>query len=338
MNTINVGVIGAGRIGRLHAENLVKLIPAANVVALADVMLNDDIEQWAKGLGIPKVCKDADEIMNDPSIQAVVICSSTNTHVDLIVKAAAAGKDIFCEKPIDVSVARVHEALDAVEKAGVKLQIGFCRRYDHNFKAVHDAVASGKLGKPHIIKITTRDAAPPPFEYAKTSGGLYMDMMIHDFDMARFLSGSEVVEVSAFGNAMMDPKLNEIDDVDIATVMLKMENGALVAIDNTRKSSFGYDLRAEVQCENGCVQSFNDFENTAHILTMDGVRTDRPVWFFLERFQEAYLQELKEFIDDLLNDRTPVCGAADGLMSVLIAKAAKKSLDEGRTVKLSEVE
>lgn len=338
MEKVNVGVIGAGRIGRLHTENLVRLIADSHVSAVADVMMNEEMRHWAEDLGIPKVTADASEIMNDPSIDAVVICSSTPTHVDLMMEAAKAGKDIFCEKPIDVDITRVHEAIDAVEQAGVKLQIGFVRRFDHNHKSVHDTVASGKLGRPHIVKITTRDAAPPPFEYAKVSGGLYMDMMIHDFDMARFLSGSEVAEVSAYGHAMMNPKLSEIDDVDIATVMLKMENGVLCVIDNTRKSSFGYDQRSEVQCENGCVQVYNDFANTAHVLTMDGVSTERPLWFFIERFQQAYMEELRQFVEDVKNDRAPSVGAKDGLVSVLIAKAAKKSLDECRSVKLSEVE
>ena len=337
MERLKVGVIGAGRIGRLHAENIVRRIPEAELVALADVMMNDEMEQWAKGIGIPYVYQDADQIINDPAIQAIFICSSTNTHVDLMVKAAKAGKDIFCEKPIDVDITRVHEALDAVKAAGVKLQIGFVRRFDHNHKAVHDVVASGELGRPHIVKITTRDAAPPPFEYAKVSGGLYMDMMIHDFDMARFLSGSEVEEVSAYGKAMMDPKLEEIDDVDIATVMLKMENGTLCVIDNTRKSSFGYDQRSEVQCEEGCVQVYNDYANTAHISTMDGVRTEKPLWFFVERFNEAYYVEIRSFIEDVIAGKDPEVGAVDGLMSVLIAKAAKKALDEGRSVRLDEV-
>lgn len=334
---VNVGVIGAGRIGKLHTENLVNSVPDAKVVSIADVCMNEDMKKWAKRLGIENVYTDPDLIINDSNIEAVFICSSTNTHVDLMIKAAKAGKQIFCEKPIDVDIKRVYEGLDAVKEAGVKLQIGFVRRFDHNHKKVRDTVVSGKLGKPHIVKITTRDPLPPPFEYAKVSGGLFMDMMIHDFDMARFLSGSEVEEVSAYGQIMMDLKLKEIDDVDIATVMLKMKNGVLCVIDNTRKSSFGYDQRTEVQCEGGCVQVFNDYPNTSMISTMEGVLMEKPLWFFLERLNDAYLAQVKQFIDDIKNDRTPSVGPVDGLMSVIVAKAAKKSLDEGRSVKISEI-
>lgn len=333
-NKIKIGVIGAGRIGKLHAENLVKFAASADVIAISDVMLNDELTAWAKELGIPKITNDSSNIINDPEIDAVVICSSTPTHVDLIIQAAAAGKDILCEKPIDVDVDRVHLALDAVKKANVKLQIGFVRRFDHNHGKVQEVVASGELGKPFIVKITTRDTTPPPFEYAKVSGGLFMDMMIHDLDMARFLSGSEVEEVSAYGGVMMDQRWADIDDVDIATVMLKMKNGVLCVIDNCRKSGYGYDQRSEVQCENGCVQIYNDYENTAHIMNNNGVSREKPLHFFIERFQKAYLDELLSFIDDIKNDRKPSVGAIDGLMSVLIAKACKKSLDEGHSVKL----
>lgn len=338
MGKINVGVIGARRIGKLHTENLVNSVSDASVVAVADVMMNPELEQWAKDLGIENTYTDPDRIINDPSIEAVFICSSPNTHVDLMIKSAKAGKQIFCEKPIDVDIRRVHDGLDAVKEAGVKLQIGFVRRFDHNHKKVRDTVASGKLGRPHIVKITTRDAMPPPFEYAKVSGGLYMDMMIHDFDMARFLSGSEVAGVSAYGQVMMDQQLKEINDVDVATVMLKMENGTLCVIDNTRKSSFGYDQRTEVQCEDGCVQVYNDYPNTSMISTMEGTLMEKPLWFFLERLNDAYLAQVKAFIDDVKNDRTPSVGATDGLMSVIIAKAAKKSLDERRSVRIIEIE
>ena len=195
----NIGVIGLGRIGKLHTENLVRAVPNAKVVAAADIFMNEQTQKWAEDLGIEKVYDDPEKIFNDSEVEAIFICSSTNTHADFMIKAARASKHIFCEKPIDTDLKKINEALDVVKEAGVKLQVGFVRRFDHNHKKVRDVVASGKLGDPHIIKITSRDPEPPPFEYLKVSGGIFMDMTIHDFDMARYLSGSEVTEVSVYG-------------------------------------------------------------------------------------------------------------------------------------------
>jgi len=214
--------------------------------------------------------------MTDPEIDAVFICSSTNTHADFLIRAAQAGKDIFCEKPIDYDIDKSMLHLDAVKKANVKLQTGFVRRFDHNHKKVHDTVASGLLGTPSIIKVTSRDPEPAPFEYAKVSGGLFMDMMIHDFDMVRYLSGSEVVEVSAFGDVLIDERLKTIGDIDTAIVMLKFANKAIGVIDNSRKAGYGYDQRSEVHCEKGCVQVSNDYPNTSMISTSEGVFLENP--------------------------------------------------------------
>lgn len=335
---VKIGVIGAGRIGRLHIKNLAKSVPGAELIGIADINVNEELLKWAEGLGIKNVYSDPYELINLPNLDAVVICSSTNTHVDLMIAAAEAGKDIFLEKPIDIEIEKAIRGIRAVEKAGVKIQMGYVRRFDHNYKKVRETVASGKLGKIHIVKITSRDPLPPSFEYAKVSGGMFMDMTIHDFDMARFLSGSEVEEVSAFGTAMMDTQLEKIGDIDVATTMLRMKNGALCIIDNTRKSGYGYDLRSEVQCENGCVQSSNDNPTTTVISTMDGVTSDLPKWFFIERFEDAFLEEMISFVDDIRNDKVPEIGLKDGIASMLIARAAKMSADEGRTVKMSELE
>ncbi|WP_394236309.1 inositol 2-dehydrogenase [Niallia oryzisoli] len=335
---IRIGLIGAGRIGKLHGDNLVRLVPEAELVSIADPFLNDTITEWAKSLGVEKCYKNAEEIFSDSSIDAVFICSATDTHADYIIQAAEAGKHIFCEKPIHYDVARILDALNAVEKAGVKLQVGFVRRFDHNHKMVRDTVASGKLGKPHIVKVTSRDPEQPPMEYVKTSGGLFMDMMIHDFDMVRYLSGSEVTEVTAYGEVLIDVNFKEYDDVDTAIVMLKFANGAIGVIDNSRRAGYGYDQRTEVHCAGGCVQVSNDLDNTAFISTPEGVTSAKPQWFFLERYNHAFVAETQAFVKAILNDtETPVTGN-DGLMPVLIAKAAKRSLDEGRSVKLSEIE
>lgn len=334
---VRIGVIGTGRIGKLHINNLCTSVPGAKVEAVADIVMNDEIKQWAHSLGIAKVYSDPESIMTDPEIDAVFICSSTNTHADFLIRAAQAGKDIFCEKPIDYDIGKINAALDAVKKANVKLQTGFVRRFDHNHKKVRDTVASGLLGTPSIIKVTSRDPEPAPFEYAKVSGGLFMDMMIHDFDMVRYLSGSEVVEVSAFGDVLIDERLKTIGDIDTAIVMLKFANKAIGVIDNSRKAGYGYDQRSEVHCEKGCVQVSNDFPNTSMISTSEGVYLEKPLWFFLERYNDAFIAEAREFVAAIKEDREPCVGGIDGLMPVKIAMAAQKSLVEGRAVKLSEI-
>ncbi|MEL7656896.1 MAG: inositol 2-dehydrogenase, partial [Bacillota bacterium] len=243
---MKVGIIGAGRIGKVHAKNIAMFVPEMKIKCLADPFMNEETEAFAKQYGIEKTTKDAADILNDPEIEAVLICSSTDTHSKYIIEAAKAGKHIFCEKPIDYDLDKVREAIDTAKNAGVKLQIGFCRRFDHNHRAVYDMVKSGKVGKVNIIKISSRDPEPPSIAYVKVSGGIFYDMMIHDFDMARFLAGSEVTEVSAVGSVLVDPAIGEAGDVDTAIVTLKFESGAIGVIDNSRKAVYGYDQRVEV--------------------------------------------------------------------------------------------
>jgi myo-inositol 2-dehydrogenase/D-chiro-inositol 1-dehydrogenase len=334
---IKIGLIGIGRIGKLHGDNLTNAVPGAKVEAAAEVMLNDDHRKWAEKNGIKKLYKDPAEIMKDRDVNAVFICSSTDTHADLIIRAAEAGKDIFCEKPIHTDVAKIKKALEAVKKSGVKLQIGFVRRFDHNHKKVRDTVASGKLGKPHMIKITSRDPEGPPLSYIAVSGGIFMDMTIHDFDMARYLAGSEITEVTAYGGVLIDPEYKKYNDVDTAAILLKFENGALGLIDNSRAARYGYDQRTEVHCEKGCVQVANDLNDTSMISTADGVICEKPTWFFLERYNNAFINEARSFVDAVLGDSEVVVDGNDGLMAVHIAIAAAKSLKEMRPVKLSEI-
>jgi myo-inositol 2-dehydrogenase/D-chiro-inositol 1-dehydrogenase len=337
MRELRIGLIGGGRIGKLHGKNINTAVPGAKVVALAEAMLNDEHKAWAAELGIPKVTKDPADIFKDKDIDAVFICSPTDTHADFIIQAAQAGKHVFCEKPIHTDVGRIKEAIAAVDKAGVKLQVGFVRRFDHNHKKVHDTVASGRLGKPHIVKVTSRDPEGPPMSYIAGSGGIFMDMSIHDFDMVRYLAGSEVTEVTAYGAVNIDPEYNKYNDVDTATIMLKFENGALGLIDNSRAAHYGYDQRTEVHGDKGCVLVGNDLVDTSVISTADGVSCEKPTWFFLERYNNAFIAEVIDFVDAINNNKkTPVDGK-DGLMAVYIALAANKSLKENRPVKLSEV-
>jgi myo-inositol 2-dehydrogenase/D-chiro-inositol 1-dehydrogenase len=337
MNEVRIGLIGAGRIGKLHGDNLTRSVTGARVEALAEIQLQDEHLKWAEKNGIKKIHSDPVEIWKDPDIDAVFICSSTDTHADFIIQAARAGKHIFCEKPIHTKIKSINEALDEVKKAGVKLQVGFVRRFDHNHKKVHDTVVSGKLGSPHIIKITSRDPEGPPLSYIAISGGMFMDMTIHDFDMARYLSCSEVTEVSAYGTVLIDQEYKKYGDVDTAVVMLKFENGALGIIDNSRAARYGYDQRTEVHCAKGCVQAANDLNDTSMISTIDGVFCERPTWFFLERYNNAFIAEAQDFVNSVLQDSTTSVSGKDGLMAVYIAQAANKSLKENRPVKLSEV-
>ena len=319
---MKVAVIGAGRIGRVHIENISMAVR----------------EMEIKGFGVPNVTKDVDSIFADPEIGAVLICSSTDTHADLICKAAAAGKHIFCEKPVDHDVARIRMALDAVKKAGVKMQIGFVRRFDHNHRGVYDAVRAGKIGVPHILKISSRDPQPPTIEYVRRSGGIFYDMMIHDFDMIRFLAGCEVTEVYAKGAVLVDPTIGAEGDVDTALVTLTFENGAIGIIDNSRQAVYGYDQRLEVFGSEGAMQDENDIPNTVHISRADGTTYGTAYQVMWDRYTQAFIDEMKAFADAVINDKVPPVTDLDGLYPVLMAAAANKSLKEGRPVKISEVE
>lgn len=334
---IKVGIIGAGRIGKIHAENIRYFIPEARVVAVADPIA-DRLGDWARGLGVERLTRDAREVLTDKGIDAVVVCSSTDTHADMVVAAAENGKHVFCEKPVDLSVAKVKRALAAVEKAGVKLQIGFNRRFDHNFRRVRELVQSGALGAPHLVRITSRDPAPPPAEYVKVSGGIFLDMTIHDFDMARYLAGSEVVEVYAQGAVLVDPAIGKAGDVDTAAVMLTFANGAIGVIDNSRKAVYGYDQRVEVFGAKGCAACSNDTPSSVVVSGEQGVQGDKPLYFFLERYKQAFIDEMKEFFAALANDRPTPVGGQDGLAPILIGLAAKRSLAEHRPVRIAEIE
>lgn len=333
---LRFGVIGAGRIGKIHAENLVTRIPGVEVTALADVNLAAAQETAAR-LHIPQVSADFRDILEDASINAVAICSSTDTHSQLISACAQAGKHIFCEKPVDYDLARIDAALQAVEKAGVKLQIGFNRRFDPNFRKVHQMVAEGKLGQVHILRITSRDPAPPPIAYVKVSGGMFLDMTIHDFDMARYLSGSEVEEVFTAAGVLVDPAIGAAGDVDTAVITLRFANGAIGTIDNSRKAVYGYDQRVEVFGSAGMVSAANNTPDNTTFSAADGVHSSKPLYFFLERYMDSFIAEVQEFVNAVQEDKAPPVSGLDGRKPVVIGMAAAKSHREGRPVKISEI-
>ncbi len=333
---INVGLIGAGRIGRLHAEHLAFRIPQANLLAVSDILLQA-AQKCAADFDVPMATRDHQAIMENPAVEAVVICSSTGTHAHMIEQAAAAGKHIFCEKPIDFDLARIDRALAAVEKAGVKLQVGFNRRFDPNFQRVRELVAAGKIGQPHILRITSRDPAPPPIEYVRVSGGIFLDMTIHDFDMARYLIGSEVEEIYAAGGVMVDPEIGQAGDIDTAVITLRFQNGVVGTIDNSRQAVYGYDQRVEVFGSGGVVRAGNDYPNTTIVSDGQNVHRDLPLYFFIERYTDSYIAEIEAFIECVQQDRpSPVTGI-DGRIPVVMGYAARKSYAENRPVRLSEI-
>lgn len=334
---LNVGLIGVGRIGKLHAEHLAYRIPLVRLAAISDV--NEDAARSCAGrLGVGRVEADYRAILDATDIEAVVICSPTDMHAPMIEAAAHAGKQIFCEKPIAQDLAKIDQAVAAVEKAGVKLQVGFNRRFDANFARVRQAIQAGEIGEPHLLHIISRDPGPPPISYIKVSGGIFLDMTIHDFDMARFLIGSEVDEVYAAAGCKVDPAIGAAGDLDTALITLKFANGVLGVIDNSRRAVYGYDQRVEVLGSTGAVQVDNNYPNTAVISDASLVRRDLPLNFFMERYTESFLTEMNAFVQAVLNDTpTPVTGW-DGRVAVVMGLAARKSYDENRPVRLVEVE
>jgi myo-inositol 2-dehydrogenase / D-chiro-inositol 1-dehydrogenase len=333
---LRFGVLGVGRIGKIHIENLVNRVSGAELVALSDVAATE-LEAVAARFGIAKTFTDYRELLNLPEVDAVVICSPTNLHYQMIVEAAAGGKQIFCEKPIDLSLEKVQAANEEARRRGVRMMVGFNRRFDPNFLKVREVIASGKIGRPHVLRITSRDPGPPPEPYIRASGGLFLDMTIHDFDMARYLMGSEVIEVYTRAAVLVDPVFEKAGDWDTAVVTLSFENGAFATIDNSRKAVYGYDQRIEMFGSGGMVAVANNTPDS-HILSDGaGIHTALPLNFFLERYAESYLREMRAFVDAVVN-RTPVpVGGEDGFRAAVIALAAAKSARENRPVKLTEI-
>jgi myo-inositol 2-dehydrogenase/D-chiro-inositol 1-dehydrogenase len=335
MRKVNIAVIGTGRMGSVHTRNLARLIPEANLAAVCDIRL-EVAQAVADELGIQRVVKDYHELLADKSIEAILIATSTDTHAFIMKDVAAAGKHIFCEKPLALDLPSIDDALAAVDRAGVKLQVGFNRRFDRSFRRVHEIVASGEIGRPCILRITNRDPVPPSAEYARVSGGMFLDMTIHDFDMARYQVG-EVEEVYALGNVLVAPELTGAGDVDTDIVTLKFANGAMGVIDNSRQAVYGYDQRLEVFCSAGVAMAGNEAENTVVRGVEDGFHSARPPYFFMQRYAPCYVDEVREFIGCVRDDKPTPTSGRDGRMAVVLGHAAWKSYHENRPVKLSEV-
>jgi myo-inositol 2-dehydrogenase/D-chiro-inositol 1-dehydrogenase len=334
--TLNIGLIGAGRIGRIHAENIANRIPNARLIAVADIDL-EAAKSVAAEMKIETVVEDYTELLGDEDLHAIAICSATDTHTPIIMEAAAAGKHIFSEKPLDFDLGRIDRALQAVEAADVKLQVGFNRRFDPNFRKVKEMAAEGKIGEPHILRITSRDPEPPPLEYVKVSGGIFLDMTIHDFDMARYITGSEVEEIYVMGGVMIDPRIGEVGDLDTAIITLRFENGVIGTIDNSRKAVYGYDQRIELFGSEGMISTENETPDRHSYSSADGIQNPLPLYFFLERYTESYFREMQSFVDSVNNDTPLEVTGEDGRAPVVIGLAARRSYDENRPVALSEI-
>ena len=328
---LRIGVLGCGRIGVMHAEMLAGRVPGAELAGVYDVVGRAAAEV-ADRLGVGAAAS-AEELL-DSGIDAVAICTSTDTHPELIVAAAGAGLAVFCEKPISLDLDDIDSAVAAVDKAGVLLQVGFNRRFDPSHAAVREAVAVGALGELHLVRITSRDPAPPPRDYLARSGGLFYDTTIHDFDMARFITGSEVVEVHATAALRIEPSLADVAEFDTAVVVLRHQSGCITTIDNSWQAVYGYDQRVEAFGSGGVAASENQPEHAAWRRDATGLAAAPIRHFFLERYEEAYLRQWDAFVGAVSTGGAALVTGADGRAPVVIAQAATESARTGHPVSI----
>ena len=328
---LRIGLLGCGRIGQVHARSLQSL-EGAQIVAVADA-----VPAAAQGLAATTGAdiRAVDEILVAADVDAVIIGTPTDSHFDQIIGAAKHGKAIFCEKPVDMSVDNIHACMDAVNTAGVPFMTGFNRRFDPNFAALRSRIRAGDIGAVELVTITSRDPSPPPISYIERSGGLFRDMMIHDFDMARFLMGEEFIRLHAVGSALVDPEIGAAGDVDTAAVILTTASGRICQISNSRRASYGYDQRIEVHGAQGMLRAENQFESTVEIATREGFRRDPAQHFFLERYEAAYLAEMRAFVTAATGGAGADPGILDGLRAQIMADAATASRESGQPVDLS---
>lgn len=336
---LRIGIIGAGRIGKVHLESISYHVKNAVVTAVADPFMNDETREFVKGFGVEKIYDDYHKILEDKDVDAVLVCSSTDTHACVSIEAINAGKHVFCEKPVDHSIAKIKEVADVLAAhPGIKFQVGFNRRFDHNFAAIRKAYDDGRIGDAHILKITSRDPEPPNPKYIAVSGGIFLDMTIHDFDMAAFLTNSDAQEVYVNSAVLVDPEIGKQGDVDTAIITMKMSNGALAVIDNSRRAAYGYDQRAELFGSKGMVATANDTLSSAVVSDANGVTGEKPLFFFLERYMASFSEEMRQFVSACENDTEVPVGIHAGMQSVRVGLAAKKSVAEHRPVLVSEIE
>ncbi len=332
---VKIGILGIGRIGKIHLENLCTRIEGVRVLGAMNP--SEAGRNFAKKFNVPMVTDNAEAIITHPDIDAILVCTSSDVHAEYVTRIAKAGKAIFCEKPLDLSLDRVKQLLQEVTVAGVPMMLAFNQRLDPHFHEVKQAIALGKIGQLRSIHIISRDPAPPPISYIKASGGLFMDMTIHDFDMARYLVGDEVDEVYARGHNLVDPEIGSAGDIDTGYLMLTFKNGVTALIENSRQASYGYDQRLEVFGSEGMIRTENPLKTTNSLMNNTGVQLSRNLDFFMDRYETSYQLELETFVQ-CLQEKTPMpITGEDALKAMLIALAANKSMAENRPVKLEEV-
>ena len=333
---VGIGIIGAGNIGRVHGRALSELGDRVDLVCIADP------SEGARGslgeaVGCSRLVADPEALLADPAVEAVAICSSTDTHAPLIVAAAQAGKHIFCEKPLALELGKIDMALAAVDDAGVLLQVGFNRRFDRDFGAMREQIAGGHIGTPEVLRITSRDPRPPPIAYVERSGGLFLDMTIHDFDMARFLMDSEVAELHVYAATLVDSAIGDAGDVDTAVIALRFESGALGIIENSRRAVYGYDQRAEVHGSEGMIANGNQRHDDLVRADGRGTHSAPLTDFYMDRYADAYRAEMAAFVDAIRGGTPPKVTGRDGRMATVLGQAARRSWAEGIPVRPAEV-
>lgn len=332
MDRIRIGIIGMGRIGRIHLENLSAKIDGVEVLAVVNPSQKG--RDFAAKFGVQNLSDDAAVVFDNPEIDVVVICSPSATHANFAIRAAEAGKGIFCEKPIDMSLGMAKEVVLKTKEHNVPMMVAFNRRFDPDFAKVRMAVADGHIGKPLSLHIISRDPGPPPVAYLKESGGLFRDMTIHDFDMARFIMDSKVVEVFATGDCLIDPAIGEVGDIDTAMVLLRFENGAKAVIEGSRKTTYGYDQRLEIFGTLGMLQIQNPYMTNVYSVGEKGTSSDVNLNFFMERYETSYLKEMEDFIIAIRESKRMPVDGEDGIAAMVIAEAAYTSLRENRPIRI----
>lgn len=335
MKKVKIALLGIGRIGKVHFSNINQHFSNAEIIAVSDPFYNDVI--FKKEHGNIFFSKNPEDAIAFSGVEAVLICTPTTSHASLIEMALSKGKHIFCEKPMDLSLERTVALANKMKESGAKLMLGFNRRFDPDFMQAKKSITDGVIGDVQIVKITSRDPGLPPIDYIRNSGGLFMDMAIHDFDMARYLMGKEVVEVFSKGLVLVDDAVGNAGDIDTALTTLTFADGTYAVIDNSRKAVYGYDQRLEIFGSGGMIQVENNLHNRNILFNEKGIHMALPLDFFMDRYAKSYLNEMKTFIDSIASGKEIIVGADDGLQATRIAFAAKMSMEKCRPVKLSDI-